>query len=234
MAPRRMSSEKRLPLPGAGAFPQGRPVMGLLPAAISYISGAPRDAGDLHSLSIGPRRVLHRWRRQLSVSNPASLTGCRGAHCCDYHPSNRQTEVESLAAQEEQLGSYPPQTHRDNDGVTALSMQMDPEKAAILHRATDCRAKMSAAEQNQRELYTCAACDKDLTAQNPKRCAACRLVAYCSKECQKAHWKAHKKDCAAAAAAAAAAEQEGAAGGPGSAGDSRGPSTASSSSQHGQ
>ncbi|RXW23557.1 hypothetical protein EST38_g2280 [Candolleomyces aberdarensis] len=26
-------------------------------------------------------------------------------------------------------------------------------------------------------------------------CGSCRLTAYCSRECQKAHWKAHKKDC---------------------------------------
>jgi MYND finger len=26
-------------------------------------------------------------------------------------------------------------------------------------------------------------------------CSACRLVCYCSKECQLAHWKEHKKPC---------------------------------------
>ncbi|KIL61611.1 hypothetical protein M378DRAFT_166732 [Amanita muscaria Koide BX008] len=26
-------------------------------------------------------------------------------------------------------------------------------------------------------------------------CSACKLVSYCSKECQKAHWKKHKQDC---------------------------------------
>ncbi|KAM6494778.1 protein of unknown function (DUF4470) domain containing protein [Amanita muscaria] len=26
-------------------------------------------------------------------------------------------------------------------------------------------------------------------------CSACKLVSYCSKECQKAHWKQHKQDC---------------------------------------
>lgn len=27
------------------------------------------------------------------------------------------------------------------------------------------------------------------------KCAACSLVAYCSKEHQKAHWNKHKKEC---------------------------------------
>jgi hypothetical protein len=37
-----------------------------------------------------------------------------------------------------------------------------------------------------------------------KRCAACQAVAYCTRECQKAHWKkAHKRDCATLAGAAA-------------------------------
>ncbi|KAH6896247.1 hypothetical protein BKA70DRAFT_395797 [Coprinopsis sp. MPI-PUGE-AT-0042] len=28
-----------------------------------------------------------------------------------------------------------------------------------------------------------------------KACSKCRLVSYCSKECQQAHWKLHKSDC---------------------------------------
>ena len=36
-----------------------------------------------------------------------------------------------------------------------------------------------------------------------KRCAACQAVAYCTRECQKAHWKkAHKRECATLAGAA--------------------------------
>jgi hypothetical protein len=39
-----------------------------------------------------------------------------------------------------------------------------------------------------------------------KRCAACQAVAYCTRECQKAHWKkAHKRECATLAGAAGGA-----------------------------
>ncbi|KAI0061827.1 hypothetical protein BV25DRAFT_1826113 [Artomyces pyxidatus] len=30
-----------------------------------------------------------------------------------------------------------------------------------------------------------------------RRCSQCQMVSYCSKECQKAHWKSHKAECAA-------------------------------------
>ena len=38
----------------------------------------------------------------------------------------------------------------------------------------------------------CAACGKT-GAQS--RCSACRKVAYCSRSCQKSHWKSHKPEC---------------------------------------
>ncbi|KAF9239784.1 hypothetical protein BU15DRAFT_46298 [Melanogaster broomeanus] len=41
----------------------------------------------------------------------------------------------------------------------------------------------------QVELYT--ACEKP----GKLACSACKLVSYCSKECQKIHWKIHKRDC---------------------------------------
>ncbi|KAM0721496.1 hypothetical protein Q7P37_002420 [Cladosporium fusiforme] len=43
-------------------------------------------------------------------------------------------------------------------------------------------------------LQTCAQCATTPTA--PKRCGRCKSVAYCNHECQKSHWKTHKKDCA--------------------------------------
>ncbi|KAL0257705.1 hypothetical protein SLS55_006868 [Diplodia seriata] len=39
---------------------------------------------------------------------------------------------------------------------------------------------------------------------NLKRCAKCHSEQYCNRDCQRAHWKTHKKVCAAIAAAAAA------------------------------
>ncbi|KAF1954603.1 putative MYND domain protein [Byssothecium circinans] len=47
----------------------------------------------------------------------------------------------------------------------------------------------------------CAKCQKtDDDAPNMKRCAKCQTTHYCSRECQKVHWKIHKKVCSTNAA----------------------------------
>lgn len=43
----------------------------------------------------------------------------------------------------------------------------------------------------------CFSCGK---AGASKRCDACRVALYCSRTCQRQHWKAHKKECSAASA----------------------------------
>ena len=44
------------------------------------------------------------------------------------------------------------------------------------------------------ELYTCAFCGVSKT-EKLMICSRCKSISYCSKECQKSHWKAHKKEC---------------------------------------
>jgi splicing suppressor protein 51 len=45
------------------------------------------------------------------------------------------------------------------------------------------------------EGRTCVNCRKKETEENPKRCSRCRVAIYCSRACQKAHWKTHKSAC---------------------------------------
>ena len=51
-------------------------------------------------------------------------------------------------------------------------------------------------QQQQQQPETCAQCTKSDTEKPLKQCLKCHSVAYCSKECQKAHFKSHKKVCA--------------------------------------
>jgi hypothetical protein len=45
------------------------------------------------------------------------------------------------------------------------------------------------------ESLICAACGNIIPVESVKRCARCRVVNYCNRNCQKAHWKAHKSKC---------------------------------------
>lgn len=46
----------------------------------------------------------------------------------------------------------------------------------------------------EKTALKCAACATALTGGAPI-CASCRVVHYCNRECQRAHWKVHKQTC---------------------------------------
>jgi splicing suppressor protein 51 len=45
-------------------------------------------------------------------------------------------------------------------------------------------------------MTSCSSCSKDETSNVLKACAKCQSAFYCNRECQKSHWKVHKKECA--------------------------------------
>ncbi|KAH6906719.1 hypothetical protein BKA70DRAFT_396558 [Coprinopsis sp. MPI-PUGE-AT-0042] len=61
----------------------------------------------------------------------------------------------------------------------------------ILGRATPRHPPLERLPCANVEVDQYSACSKPGT----MRCSACKLVSYCSKECQKAHWGNHKQDC---------------------------------------
>ena len=53
------------------------------------------------------------------------------------------------------------------------------------------------------DLFTCFLCGKEGRSPPLRRCSQCEIAYYCSKTCQKGHWKKHKAACIAAVAAKA-------------------------------
>lgn len=54
------------------------------------------------------------------------------------------------------------------------------------------RSKNSIKSHDKSQAMVCASCDAPACIN---RCSGCQAVYYCSNECQKAHWKLHKKNC---------------------------------------
>jgi len=92
-----------------------------------------------------------------------------------------------------------------------VSPENAQEQSKLQKQQKDARLASAMKRLAARCETPCAGCG----ASNPegapafKRCSVCHAVAYCTRECQKAHWKAkHKRECAIMAGAAAAGGAE--------------------------
>ena len=50
-------------------------------------------------------------------------------------------------------------------------------------------------DEDEGGLSSCDHCAQALTKEAGKQCSSCKSAVYCSADCQRAHWKAHKTDC---------------------------------------
>ena len=56
------------------------------------------------------------------------------------------------------------------------------------------------------DLFRCFLCQREGQSPPLRRCSQCEIAFYCSKDCQRGHWKTHKAACVAAVAAKAVVE----------------------------
>lgn len=70
------------------------------------------------------------------------------------------------------------------------------ESITRLCRSRACHSNMMALHKQDVNFFVCACCEKiEERSQKMKRCAGCKSVRYCSRECQVKDWSLHKSDC---------------------------------------
>lgn len=128
----------------------------------------------------------------------------------DADLDHRDAELEEDVEEEETKNV----SIRDDEkpaALSALETKADPVEAAREETAFDSPTSATASDENlappattgppssvavQQQPPKCAACNSvEKAAGAFKSCAKCRDVYYCNKQCQKSHWKAHKKTC---------------------------------------
>jgi hypothetical protein len=78
---------------------------------------------------------------------------------------------------------------KENPGATEFNFG-GPESQKLYEKV----AATPTISSNRAEVYTCYYC-KDTSTEKLSMCGRCKKVSYCSKECQRAAWQAHKTLC---------------------------------------
>jgi hypothetical protein len=79
----------------------------------------------------------------------------------------------------------------DGRCITSSTQEINPIIARAA-KATGNRRK----SHPDRGIQFCRKCDEvDDASERFKQCSRCKVAYYCSRECQKEHWKIHKKEC---------------------------------------
>ena len=99
------------------------------------------------------------------------------------HPLYPNTEIDSIKSAVKRLFSFAAEK-KGKKFHTFLSVESVPQEKEVVSTSTELQS------QSHQE---CANCKK--AQSNLKKCGACGKVRYCSKECQRAHWKEHKSNC---------------------------------------
>lgn len=85
---------------------------------------------------------------------------------------------------------------KENHGLSCQGISVgNPRMHQIFSRGMRAMAKKDKAVQEKKASASNASCLNCGDLENLKKCTACLAVSYCSKECQRSHWSAHKPDC---------------------------------------
>lgn len=91
------------------------------------------------------------------------------------------------------IAGFGPLDERRENEVAVIPLDDGPARASIFVRAEGVM-QLGYGRGKRVEGFgvTCAGCGKECEA---RLCARCCAVGYCSRECQKAHWRVHKNQC---------------------------------------
>ena len=90
-----------------------------------------------------------------------------------------------------------------------LQAHVPAEQQAAAADAPEAAGSSRQGTTSGRQPLACAACGSTVPkARTFKVCTGCRTARYCDQQCQKQHWRAHKRECRQAAAQGAAAAED--------------------------
>ncbi len=108
-----------------------------------------------------------------------------------------QFELTHVPAKDQHFNKRWKKMYRKCRSLDKLSDAMILE--VVKAHSMECRAVK--ADLARVQLHECGLCEKKETSCGEfMNCSRCKKVAYCGRECQKKHWKVHKRECKAASA----------------------------------
>jgi hypothetical protein len=136
-----------------------------------------------------PSEAIFEMNRQFLRENEEKLRRLEDAGVEDVETAKRMaldeqtvSDIERDAIVQEMQRRNPGQRNFELGGAETQEIY---EKIAAVPKTKTTRA----------DKYTCAFCGKTRADKALMCCSRCKMVSYCSKECQISHWKHHKKEC---------------------------------------
>ena len=117
-------------------------------------------------------------------------------------PANVKKLAEKLKSKSTAASGAEPRSRSNSHSVESESAEKQvspatPVTTDIHHQASDTTttdAKSKARKTARDKFRHCENCSQEIL-ERIHLCAGCKKVAYCNSQCQKSHWKQHKKTC---------------------------------------